>query len=118
MSKKEEYFEGEAHDRFVTVCVLYDTIWGKFYMGMSICMPEDEVKRSLGEEIAKGRAQSNKGNSKSKMIMYGSSSHSTAKIKVDKVLENDRFFLKQIARSYFFDFKHNPQKYIASYGTE
>lgn len=111
--KKVVYYEDEFHDRHVTVAILM-TRGTAIYIGMSICCPQDKEKRELGRHIAKGRAEG---------AFDGTTGHSKAtsvirpSYHMDEILQNDDFFLKQIGRSFFFDFKSNPKKYIASYET-
>lgn len=133
-----EYYEQEAHGRFITVCVGIDPeekdifndidIW----MGMSIASSVDisklmvkhngdkdlaieEVKK-IGRLVSKGRLKKAKEGgrqtSKSKCVIY-----TISRTGIDPVLVEDRFFLRQIAKSFYFDFKHNPEKYIAAYET-
>lgn len=109
------YFEDEFHDRHVTIAIL-KTRESDFYLGMSICCSQDTEKKELGRHIAKGRAES---------AYDGTTNHSkacgiicaTGTYSMHKVLREDNFFFKQIGRSFFYDFKSNPQKYIAGYGS-
>lgn len=103
------YYEDEFHDRHVTVAVLM-TRGSDVYIGISICCPTDKKKRELGQKIAKGRAEGafdrTTSHSKAKIVI-------TAKTYMSKILRDDDFFLKQIGRSFFYDFKSNPKKYVA-----
>lgn len=110
--KKVVFYEDEFHDRHVTIAVLLNRS-SSVYMGMSICCPMDKTKRELGRHIAQRRAEArfdttSSSNSKCKRVICSPQS-------LDSVLRNDKFFLKQIGRSFFYDFKSNPKKYIASY---
>lgn len=108
------FYEDEFHDRHITIAVLM-TRGDDVYIGMSICCPQDKEKRELGRDIAKGRAEAafdrTAKHTKAKKVIY-------SQTYMSKVLRNDNFFLKQIGRSFFFDFKANPKKYIASYEIE
>lgn len=130
MSLKEEkiineaYFEGEAHDRLITVCAViekfnveYYTNKGRVAIGISICHPSDNTKKELGREISKGRALAVKSEPKSTLAVCPRDDSGRGKDTIiwDTVLYEDKFFLEQIARSYFFDVRHNPKKYIAGY---
>ena len=111
--KKKVYYEDEFHDRHVTVAVILSNS-NKILVGMSICYPEDKEKKSLGRHIALKRAEAR----------YDQKSKHEKAVKalraktLHKVLIEDSFFLKQIGRSFFFDFKSNPEKYIAAYENE
>ena len=107
------YYEDEFHGRNVTIAILLSRSYN-IYMGMSICCPQDEVNKDLGKNIARGRAEAcfDSRTIHNKALKVASINH------INNIVKSDKYFLEQIARSFFYDFKSNPKKYIKSFDNE
>lgn len=106
------FYRDQAHDRLVTVCIYIHA--STVYIGIAIQNPIDDPDPEIGNKIAKGRAikaRKESGRRNELMIRCLTGLY-------NEVLKNDKFFFEQIGRSYFFDFVHNPNKYIKGFNNE
>ena len=125
---KTVFKEYKVHDRVVTICVKermcrhlheYEDWYnsnGKLpklsferviTIGLSICNPEDEYNFQFGKQIAEGRAD--KALEKENQFMY------IVGYLRDTPQSKNKFVLSQFAETAFYEFKHNPEKYIVNF---
>lgn len=120
MKKDErvEFFRGTAHERIVTVCAKID-YYDEVGVGIAIQHPIDEDEVEIGKRIAEGRADKILGkyrvkeNCRKSSMCDNKAIEPMMKGRFDDIIRDDFRFLEQIARSYFYDVRHNPKKYIA-----